>query len=74
MCSTSEDVQYESGISSVQARMCMCMISKYMISASEDVYYESGKIISTSEVCSTNKVNHHVLVQGEALLLRDVFQ
>ena len=67
--STSEDVQYESGTSSVQARMCStnqvhlpykpgCAIPiRHILRTSEDVLYESGTSSVQARMCNTSQAH-----------------
>ena len=76
MCKTSEDVQYERGISLVRVRMCStseahlqykrrCAVRiRHVFSTSENVQYESGTSSVPARMCSTSKVGYQVLVWG----------
>ena len=78
ICSTSEDVQCESGTSSVQARMCStskvhlhykqgCTVRiRRIFSASEDLQYKQGTSSVQARMCSTNQ-SHHQYKQGCAV-------
>ena len=67
--STSEDVQYESGTSSVQARMCStnqahlpykrgCAVPiRHILRTSEVVQYESGTSSVQARMCSTGQAH-----------------
>ena len=66
---TSEDVQYESGTSSVQARMCStnqahppykrgCAVRiRHIFRTSENVLYESGTSSVQARMCSTSQAH-----------------
>ena len=62
MCSTSEDVQCESGTSSVQARMCSTSQARHQ--------YKRGYAVQIRELSirermySTNHEDHQILVWG----------
>ena len=70
MCSTSGDVQYKSGTSLVQARMCSmnqarcqykqeCVVqSRNITSTSKDVQYDSGTSSVQEQMCNMNQVPH----------------
>ena len=68
--STSEDVQYESGTSSVQARMCNTI--RHIFSTNEDVQYESGTSSVQARTCSTNQA-HLQYKRGRAIRIRHIF-
>ena len=62
MCSTSEDVHYESGTSSEQARMCSK--SKAHFQYKQGCAIRIVHIISTSKDVQYKRVDHQALVQG----------
>ena len=63
-------MQYDSGTSSVQARMCSmsrahfqckrgcALLEGHITSTSEDMQYESGTSLVQARICSMNQAHH----------------
>ena len=73
MCSTSDDMQYESGTSSVQVRMCS--MSEAHLQYKRECAAGIRHIISTRKDVQYKRVDHQVLVGGGGgALLKNTFQ